>query len=82
MTYEEMLAMLESLGENATYQLGEDRVVYITLQDITLEYDENAVNNFVEMLKEAATEYDDDDFYHYYYFEDFTVEVGCESFED
>lgn len=81
MTYEELIAMLESLGETATYHEEEDHEVYVTLQDKMRKYDEDAADDFVEMLEESA-ERVEGDFYQYYYFEGFSVEVGYASFDD
>lgn len=88
MTYEEMMEVIEALGEDVEVDIiGE--TIYVTIQDFEgfdshwceIEREltnEEAVEAFEEML-EAECLSEEGDFYTFYYFEGFRVRLGYAS---
>ena len=90
MTYEMMMATLEALGEDVSFDV-DDMVFDVTLQDfegfdedwseVSREYDHpDAVDAFLEML-ETECESSEGDFYFTYHFDGFDVELGYASYD-
>ena len=77
MTYEKVIEMLDNLGADVEY-FEDDGTIFVTLQNEDghfnyREYDnKQAVNNFLQTLKENCTHYDDD-YFRTYDFEGFDV---------
>lgn len=90
MTFEKMIAAIEALGDDALYDVV-DRRIDVTLRDfdgfdddwceVMRDYDdEQAVENFLQMLDDECLS-SSDDFYKDYEFDGFTVSLGYESFD-
>jgi hypothetical protein len=91
MTKEQIIEVMNSLGEDVTYW-DYDNVLHVTLEDFA-GFDENwnevdrdydnpeAVNDFLIMLEDSCHVYDNDGLYELYRFDDFDVKLGCASFD-
>lgn len=90
MTREMLIAALEALGQDVTFDCTDEEIT-VTIQDfggfdrhwceIERELDdEDAVDAFLEMLEEKSLSWIGD-FYKYYTFEGFSVCVGYASFD-
>lgn len=85
---EVVVNMLKELGEDVSYMMVREEL-HVTIEDfdgfdedwseIDREYDEEAVEGFVEWLEAQAQEVDGD-YYKYYYLEDVVVRVGYASY--
>ena len=89
MTYEEVMALLETLGDDVTVTERGD-TIRVTVEDfegfdddwceIDRDYDEDAVDEVLEALEAHCAEVVDD-FYTDYYFDGFSVRVGYASYD-
>ena len=89
MTYEEVMALLETLGDDVSVFAHGD-VIRVTVEDfegfdddwheVMRDYDEDAVDEVFEALEAHCTEVVDD-FYTDYCFEGFSVRVGYASYD-
>lgn len=85
---EVLVNMLKELGEDVSYMMVREEL-HVTIEDfdgfdedwseIDREYDEEAVEGFVEWLEAQAQEIDGD-YYKYYYLEGVVVCVGYASY--
>lgn len=91
MTFDEMINAIKALGDDASYDIKDDVVIAVTLQDfvgfdehwneIMRDYDdEDAVDAFVKML-ENKCDFAEGDFYRDYQFDGFAVELGYASYD-
>lgn len=89
MTYEEVMALLETLGEDVSVYARGD-VIRVTVEDfegfddnwseVMRDYNEDAVDEVLETLEAHCAEVVDD-FYTDYYFDGFSVRVGYASYD-
>lgn len=89
MTYDEVMALLETLGEDVSV-FTHDNVIHVTVEDFEgfddnwheemRDYDEDAVDEVFEALEAHCAEVVDD-FYTDYYFKGFSVRVGYASYD-
>lgn len=89
MTYEEVMALLETLGDDVSIEAYDDEI-YVTVEDfegfddnwceVIRPYDVNAVDKVFETLKARCVKMVDD-FYIDFYFEGFSVQLGYASFD-
>ena len=86
---EQILRMLVELGESVEYSVHEGYVDVTVLDfegfdedwcEIDGDYDEDAVDYFLEWLEEHCDSHEGD-FYHSYYFGDLEVEIGYASMD-
>lgn len=91
MTKEQIIEVMDSLGEDVTYFYRKG-VLYVTLEDfagfdedwneIDRDYDNpEAVDDFLIMLEENSRSYDSVGCYEVYGFDGFEVMLGCASFD-
>lgn len=91
MTKEQIIEVINSLGEDVTYFYYKG-VLHVTLEDfggfdenwneIERDYDNpEAVDNFLTMLEKDSRSYDNDGYYEIYSFDGFDVRLGCASFD-
>lgn len=91
MTREMMIATIENLGDDATLFEMRDGSLHVTIEDFggfddnwcetEREFDdENAVDEFIEMLEDEC-ESQEGDLYTVYYFDGFEVKLGYASFD-
>lgn len=90
MTREMVIALIESLGEDASYWTDSEGKIHMTIEDfegfdshwseIMRDYDEDAVEAALAQLAASAIKWCED-FYSCYYFDGFCVEVGYSSYD-
>ena len=86
---EQIIAMLVELGDSVSYSVHEDHID-VTVEDfegfdedwceVDAEYDEDAVDGFVEWLEEHC-DHHEGDYYHSYYFGELEIEIGYASMD-
>ena len=94
MTMTEILAILDTIATDSSYDLWEDDAfIRLTIEDFIgfdehwreqfREYDADAVETVFAWLEEHCDSHEDDgfDMYHLYHFGDITVQVGYSSFD-
>lgn len=89
MTYEEVMALLETLGDDVSISDCGDKI-RVTVEDfegfddnwceVMRDYDEDAVDEVLEALEAHCAEVVDD-FYTDYYFDGFSVRIGYASYD-
>ena len=89
MTYEDVMALLETLGDDVSISDYGD-VIRVTVEDfegfddnwseVMRDYDEDAVDEVLEALEAHCAEVVDD-FYTDYHFDGFSVRVGYASYD-
>lgn len=90
MTYEEVMALLETLGEDVSTYTTCEGDLHVTVEDfegfdedweeVERDYDEDAVDAVYEALCEGCASVEGD-FYHYLQFEGFILVWGYASFD-